>query len=47
MEAGWERWRHWLVGKVGEMAAVYIGAVASWMLTLAGWQEAMLDQLCG
>lgn len=44
---GWEQWRHWLVGLVGEIAAVYVGAGASWMLTLAGWQEAMLDQLYG
>lgn len=43
----WEWWRHWLVGEAGEMAAVYVGAGASWLLTLSGWQEDMLDQLCG
>lgn len=29
------------------MAAAYVGASASWLLTLTGWQEDMLDQLCG
>ena len=35
------------MGEVGEVAAVYIGTSASWLLMLAGWQEDMLDQLCG
>lgn len=29
------------------MAAVCAGTGASWLLTLAGWQEDVLDQLCG
>lgn len=35
------------MGEAGEVAAVCVGAGASWLLTLAGWQEDMLDQLCG
>lgn len=29
------------------MAAVCAGSGASWLLTLAGWQEDVLGQLCG
>lgn len=43
----WEGWRDCVVGEAGEVAAVCVGAGASWLLTLAGWQEDVLDQLCG
>lgn len=35
------------MGEGGGMAAVRAGAGAGWLLMLAGWQEDVLDQLCG
>lgn len=44
--AGWKQQRH--PGGGWRMAAVCAGTGASWLLlTLAGWQEDVLDQLCG
>lgn len=44
---GWLKAAETLVGEGGGMAAVRAGAGAGWLLTLAGWQEDVLDQLCG
>lgn len=35
------------MGEGGGMAAVCAGTGAGWLLTLAGWQEDVLDQLGG
>lgn len=44
---GWLEAAEAPVGEGGGMAAVCAGTGASWLLTLAGWQEDVLDQLCG